>query len=438
MDVIMPQLGETVREGTVSRWNKRVGEPVTTEDPLFEVDTDKVTTEVPAPVNGILLEILVEEGATVAVGTRLAVVGEKGAAQAAAPVGAHPAPPRADGAASARPAFRETARPRGEGRLSPVVRRLLAEHGLAPAELSGTGRDGRITRGDVLTHLAREPAPASAVPAPSIVVEAPVRGASASPPLPPRMAAPPLAPAPAPSAGADDYTVPLSKIRRKVAAHMVLSKATSPHALQAVEVDFHGVEQARQAFGARFKETEATSLTYLPFIAKAVCEAIASFPYVNSSFGEDELIVHRRIHLGIAVDLNFDGLVVTTVRDAHHRNLRGLAVEIARLAKAARAGKASQDELSGATYAISNSGSFGTLFSASIINQPQTAILSTDGVRKRPVVVERPEGDFIAIRPVGILAQSFDHRAFDGAYSAAFLRTLKDAIEQRDWMAELA
>jgi 2-oxoglutarate dehydrogenase E2 component (dihydrolipoamide succinyltransferase) len=159
---------------------------------------------------------------------------------------------------------------------------------------------------------------------------------------------------------------------------------------------------------------------------------------VNSSFGDDEIIVHKRIHLGIAVDVNFEGLMVAVVRDAHHRNLRGIAAEINRLSKATRAGKATSDDLTGATYTISNSGTFGTLFSAPIINQPQAAILSTDGVRKRPVVVERPDGDSIAIRPVGILAQSFDHRAFDGAYSAAFLRTLKESIEQRDWAAELS
>lgn len=442
MDVIMPQLGETVREGTLSHWNKRVGDPVTTEDPLFEVETDKVTTEVPAPMNGVLMQILVEEGTTVAVGARLAVVGPAGGAALAAPAVSVP-----NGASITSVAPDQ---PRGAARLSPVVRRLLGEHGLVPTDITGTGRDGRIKRGDVLAHLARPATTVSPVlsvapvaPVAPVVTVAPVEAARViAPPVPLRAPQLQNAPSPPPRVepveSADAYRVPLSKIRKAIAAHMVQSVATSPHAVQAVEVDFHKVEQARRAFGERFKQTEGVGLTYLPFIAKAVCEAIAAYPYVNSSFGDDALIVHRRVHLGIAVDLNFDGLVVTTVRDAHHRNLRGLAAEIARLARAARAGKAGPDDLSGATYTLSNSGSFGTLFSAPIISQPQTAILSTDGVRKRPVVLEGADGDVIAIRPVGILAQSFDHRAFDGAYSAAFLKTLKEAIEQRDWMADLA
>jgi 2-oxoglutarate dehydrogenase E2 component (dihydrolipoamide succinyltransferase) len=218
---------------------------------------------------------------------------------------------------------------------------------------------------------------------------------------------------------------------------MVRSIATSAHVLQAVEVDFHRVEQARIAAGEQWKAREGYSLTWLPFVARAVCEAIAEFPRVNASFEGDALNVHKRVHLGVAVDLDFQGLVVPVVRNAHRRDLPGLAREINRLVLAARGETLKPDDVSGATYTLSNSGSFGTFFTAPIISQPQVAILSTDGVRKKPVVIEGPQGDVIAIRPVGVLAQSFDHRAFDGAYSAAFLRKVREILEARDWVAEL-
>ena len=334
MNVIMPQLGETVTEGTVTHWYKKPGDPVSADEPLFDVETDKVSTEIPAQMNGILAEILVEPGIPVPVGTVLAVIEAAGAAAAVA-----------------------------------------------------------------------QPAPAA--------------GAAAPP------------------GAADNERVPLSRIRRQTAEHMARSIATSAHVLQAVEVDFHRVEQARIAAGGQWKSREGFSLTWLPFIARAVCEAIADFPWVNASFEGDALRVHKRVHLGVAVDLDFQGLVAPVVRDAHRRDLPGLAREINRLVLAARAETLKPDDVSGATYTVSNSGSFGTFFTAPIISQPQVAILSTDGVRKKPVVVEGSQGDVIAIRPVGVLAQSFDHRAFDGAYSAAFLRRLRHTIETRDWVADL-
>ena len=436
MNVIMPQLGETVLEGLVANWYKKVGDAVNAEDPLFDVETDKVTSEIPAPVAGVLTEILVAAGTTVKVGTVLAIIAGEDEVESAKPVAAPAAKPAGAAApvkAAAQPALASAAsRPARLGSaaaqpgLSPVVRRLLGEHGLTPEQITATGTNGRITREDVMDFLAHSQrvADTTAKPLPS-------RGAA--------LARPPIeAAAPAPlSAGQDDLVLPLNKIRRATASHMVRSKAITPHALQAVEVDYHAVDKLRLAIGQDWKQREGYSLTYLPFIARAVCEAIAKYPLVNSSFGNDELIVHQRVHLGIAVDVNFEGLLATVVRDAHHKNLRGLAAEISRLAAAARSNQLKPDEVAGGTYTISNSGTFGTLFRASIINQPQAAILSADGVRKKPVVIEGPEGDAIAIRPIGILAQSFDHRAFDGAYSASFLRTLKEIIEDRNWLSEL-
>ncbi len=430
MEIIMPQLGETVLEGTVSAWYKKPGEHIAADESLFEVETEKVSTEIPSPVAGVLRKILVEAGTTVPVGTPLAVVDPIGTlagaqASSSAPAASVPGADRAapgDTASVAGPSSFPAAgaalvRAQGQ-RLSPVVRRLLGESRIDPGRIQGSGRDGRITREDVLAYLASPVQQGSA-------------GRAAEPAAALREAASPVA------AGADDHVVPLNKIRRATAVHMLRSVTTSPHTLQAVEVDFHGVEKARRARGAQWKAQQGFALTYLPFICVAVCDAIAEFPLVNASFGREELIVHRRVHLGIAVDLSFDGLVAPVLRDADRRNLRALALDIATLIARARANSLTPDELQGGTYTISNSGSFGTLITAPIINQPQVAILSLDGVHKKPVVIEGSEGDAIAIRPVGVLAQSFDHRAFDGAYSAAFLRRVKISLETRDWLAEI-
>ncbi len=395
----MPQLGETVSEGTVTVWHKAPGDRIEADEILFEVSTDKVEAEVPAPGGGVLAEIIVAEGATVAVGTKLGVIAEEGAVTQSAPPAPAARHTAAAGAAAAatRPSIASVPRRDQAGRpLSPAVRRLIATHGLNIAALSGTGRQERITRRDVEAQIGARPA------------------ASAT------------------------ETVPLSRIRKQIAAHMVRSKATSPHVLQAVEVDFHAVDAARSAVGAAWRAKEGFALSYLPFIARAVCQAIADFPHVNAAIEGDNLIVHRRVHLGIAVDLGPGGLMAPVVRGADGLDVAALARSIRDVAARARAGTITPDALSGGTYTLSNSGTFGTLITAPIINQPQVAILSTDGVRKKPVVIEQPAGDAIAIRPVGVLAQSFDHRAIDGAYSAGFLGRVREILEATDWTAALA
>ena len=393
MDVVMPQLGETVTEGTVTAWHKAAGDPVKANEVLFEVSTDKVDTEVPAPADGVLSEILVEAGATVPVGTRLAVIGGAGES-AGAPESAATVPVGTAVASRSIPLDSVPRRDSGGRPLSPAVRRLIAEHGLDPTAISGTGRDGRITRQDVEALLAPEPA--------------------------------------------ESDLVPLGRMRKQIAEHMVRSKATSPHVLQAVEVDFHAVERARGLHGEAWKATEGFSLSYLPFIAHAACRAIPDFPHVNASIEGDNLRIHRRIHLGIAVDLGPGGLMAPVIRDAQEMDVAGLARAVRKVAAAARDGSIGPDDLAGGTYTISNSGTFGTLITAPIINQPQVAILSTDGVRRKPAAVETEGGEAIAIRPIGILAQSFDHRAIDGAYSAGFLARLREILEGTDWDAALA
>jgi pyruvate dehydrogenase E2 component (dihydrolipoamide acetyltransferase) len=409
MDVVMPQLGETVKQGTVAAWRKRVGERVEKDEPLFEVSTDKVETDIPAPASGVLSAILVPEGETVEVGARLAVIEVAGEARSAASAPPGPAPAAssrpAAAAAPARPARPAPPSRREEGgpRLSPVVRRLLEEHHLDPADVAGTGAEGRITRDDVLAHVAR------------------TKGGAA-----------------APAAAGDDAVVPMNRIRKLTAERTARSAAEIPHVLQAVEVDFSAVEAARAARGAAWRSAEGFSLTYLPFVARAACEAIREFPHVNATVRGDALVVHRRVNLGVAVDLGFEGLVVPVVKDAQGKGLPQLVRELHALAEKARRRALSPDEVAGGTYTLSNSGPFGTLLTAPIIQQPQVAILSTDGVRKRPVAIEGPDGDAVAVRPVGVLAQCFDHRAFDGAYSAAFLKRLRELLEGRDWTAELA
>jgi pyruvate dehydrogenase E2 component (dihydrolipoamide acetyltransferase) len=410
MDVIMPQLGETVAEGTVTRWYKKVGDAVKADDVLFDVETDKVSTEIPAQADGVLAEILVAEGVTAKVGAKLAVIREGGAgARVAEPPAASRQPSAPTQAAAAASTAAPAVRPRdaaADERLSPVVRKLLAEHTLDPRAIKGTGRDGRITRDDVLAHIERAKTPDA-------------RRQTSAP------------------AGAGAETVPLNNVRRRTAEHMTKSWTTIPHVLQVVEADFSKVDEARRAAGGQWKAREGYSLTYLPFIAHAIAAALAKYPRLNASFEGDHLVLHKRVNLGIAVDLDFDGLLVPVVKDAAGKSVGQLARAMNDLAARARAGKLKPDDMTEGTYTISNNGAYGTLITAPIISPPQVAILSTDGIRKRPVVVEGKDGDTIAIRPVGMLAQTFDHRAVDGAYSGSFLNHVKTLIETTDWNSRM-
>jgi 2-oxoglutarate dehydrogenase E2 component (dihydrolipoamide succinyltransferase) len=446
-DITMPQLGETVTEGTITRWMKKVGDNVALDEPLFEVSTDKVDSEVPSPFAGVLTEIL-------EVGTRLAVIGASATAVSTPPsVPAQPAspmppaappppvPPPPPAAAPAQPAPRvpvasvdasEEIESHG-ALLSPVVRRLIRENGLDPSQITGTGLGGRITRDDVLAHLGAvsnavayaAPTPAEpAVPAPSAPAVRPMERPSVSTP-------------PAPL-GVRDEIVPFTAVRRVTAEHMVRSINTSVHTLVALEVDFENVERVRNALKSQFKTEEGIGLTFLPFVARAVIDVLRDYPNLNSSVGDDALIVHHDIHLGIAVDLQREGLIVPVVHNADGQSLRGLARSIADLAARARSRKLSADDITGGTFTITNPGPFGTFITAPIIAQPQVAILSTDGVKRKPIVVVTPDGsESIAIHSVGVLSLVFDHRAVDGAYASSFVRDVAQVIETRDWLAEL-
>ena len=487
-DVTLPQLGETVTEGTITRWFKKVGDTIAADEPLFEVSTDKVDTEVPSPIAGVVTEIRAAEGDTVPVGAVIAVVGTADAAPAAesvpvvapvleapAPVVEPPAPavveapvvvaapaPVAEAPAVAEapvvvaapapvaeapvaPAAVDNEALGSDNRLlSPVVRRLVAEHGINPDDVIGTGPGGRITRDDLLDFIdIQQPAPAPAPAAtPAPVAAVPAQPAAASVAAAPAPAAAPVAApaalAPTVASGERDTTVSLSKIRKLTGSHMVMSKGVSPHAFSVVEVDFANVDATRSKVKAQWKATEGFSLTYLPFITRAIVDAIADFPYLNASVGENELIVHHFVDVGIAVDLDFQGLLVPVVRSADTKRLRAIAREINDLANRARTRKLSPDEISGGTFTISNNGSAGSVLTMPIINQPQVAILSTDAIVRKPVVAQLADGgEAIVIHPVGNLAMSWDHRAFDGAYAAGFLVRVKQLLETRDWSQEL-
>ena len=412
MDVIMPQLGETVAEGTVTVWHKKVGDTVAADELLFEIGTDKVEMEIPASDAGVLTEIRVSEGETVAVGTVLAII-DDGKATSSAPAEAAPAEAVAvTQAASAHDASGRTSPPQyANRRLSPAVRKLVADNNLNPNDIQGSGREGRITRDDVLAFL---------------------KGAAASVSAPAPVAS---APGPAPRSGDGRIVIPFNRVRKMTAEHMVRSIATSAHVLQVVETDFSNVDKARKAIGPSWKEREGFSLTYLPFIAKAVCDAMQAYPNINANVEGENLVVFDGVNLGIAVDLGEAGLVAPNIKDADRMTVPELARAISALAAKARSGGLTPDDLGGGTYTLSNNGSYGTVITGSIINQPQVAILSTDGIAKKPVVVDVDGEDMIAIRPVGMLAQSFDHRAIDGGYSAGFLNKVKEILETRDWRA---
>ncbi len=494
----MPQLGETVTEGTVTKWLKKIGDSVAQDEIIFEVSTDKVDSEVPSSAAGVLTQILVEEGETVDVGTVLAVISSGAEVPTPAPAAASapapaptpapaaasapapaptpapaaasapaPAPTPAPAAASA-PAPAPTPAPAAASAtapaptsapavddgillLSPVVRKLIHDNEIDPADIVGTGAGGRITRSDVLSFLDRRASGGGDV---RPEVEAPATAVTAV--QPPPMAIPDAQSVVTTSAsrvqspatrslsvetsiaGARDEVIPFTNIRRRTAEHMVRSKATSPHALVSIEIDFEAVERVRKAVRDQFRGEEGFSLTYLPFIARATVEAMRTFPHLNASVGENALIVHKDLNLSIAVDLDQEGLIAPVIHGADTKRLRGLARDIRDLADRARSKRLSADDIAGGTFTITNPGPFGTFMTVSIINQPQVAILSTDGVKRKPVVVTQTDGsESIAIHSVGIMALSFDHRVIDGAYAAAFLGRMKEIIETWNWAQEL-
>jgi pyruvate dehydrogenase E2 component (dihydrolipoamide acetyltransferase) len=419
-EITMPKLGESVTEGTIGTWFKAVGDDVAFDDALFDVSTDKVDSEIPSPYDGKMLDILVHAGETVPVGTVLARIGAAGS-QVVGPTGNGSRPaavegPRAvDAQTGAAPVSRDGA---GGRLLSPLVRRLAAENGIDVTTVAGTGVGGRIRREDI----------ENAISAGQTTLTAPPTAAPAPAPAAPR-------PTKAATEGRDEV-VPLSRMRLILADTLKASQTLAASVWTSVEVDFDNIERVRTEYKARFKKETGASLSYLPFISRAVCDALRVFPTVNSSIDLESktMTLHPYVNLGVAVDLDEQGLVVPVVRDADALNIRGIASQIATKAAAARAKELPNKEMQGSTFTITNPGPYASYASSPIINQPNVAILCTDGVKRRPVAV----GDAIAIHPVGIIGMVYDHRAFDGSTASKFLLHIRDSLEQRDWSAELS
>jgi 2-oxoglutarate dehydrogenase E2 component (dihydrolipoamide succinyltransferase) len=454
IDVVMPQMGESIAEGTLSKWLKKIGDPVKRDEPMFEISTDKVDAEIPAPSAGVLAEILVTEGQTVPIQTVVArletdagaaVAPMPGAGPAAAPA-AKPAPPPqpstppraapppahpAPAAPAAKPVTTpsvsqdESLEERLRRRSTPVVRKIAAEHGLDITTIPGTGLAGRVTKNDVLSYLDQGGA-AAAAPGPAV-------GRTGQAPLPAAGLTSPagvyVIPGPVVEPWEGDRVEPWSKIRKLTADHMIMSRRVSPHVSSLIEIDYTRVVQIRGKRRAEFTE-RGVNLTFLAFIAKAVADALRKHPVVNSAVMGEATVLRREINLGIAVALDW-GLIVPVVRRADELNLFGLARSIQDLAERARTKKLSPDEVQKGTFTITNPGGFGTIVGLPIINQPQSAILAVGAIEKQPAVISLPDGtDALGIRTKGILALSFDHRVVDGADADRFLADLRKSLHE--------
>jgi pyruvate dehydrogenase E2 component (dihydrolipoyllysine-residue acetyltransferase) len=456
IDVVMPQMGVSVSEGTITKWAKSEGDDVAADETLLEISTDKVDTEVPSPASGVLKQILAQEGETVAVGTKIAVISTGGAAEAdeAPAPAAAPEPARTEAAeeAAAAPSAEgegtaeETARPEplpaepekpspepvGDGRregkfVSPVVARIAAEHNVDVTGIEGTGRGGRVTKKDILAFIesgAQAPAPAAA---PEAEPAPPAPEAARAEP------APPTAPA-AVEAQPGEQLEPMTAMRNGIAEHMRRSLDTAAHVTTTFEVDMSKVAAIREKLKKEYAEKHGVKLTYLPFIARATVDAIGKWPWMNAELRGESIVVKSFVNLGIAVALEGGkGLIVPVVKNAEEKNLLGMARAIIDVAERARTKKLVPDDVQGGTFTITNPGGFGAIHGTPIISQPQVGILDVEAIVKRPVVVEDEAGsDVIAIRPMMNLCLSYDHRLVDGAYAAQFMRDLKTTLETWD------
>jgi pyruvate dehydrogenase E2 component (dihydrolipoamide acetyltransferase) len=419
-EVKMPQMGESIAEGTIVKWLKKVGDEVKRDEPLFEISTDKVDAEIPSPASGVLTEILFKEGETVPVNTVVAIISTNGE-KPAPPQAPQQKPVQEAESAAAPKATKDkptiTKEELRRRRSSPLVRKIAAEHGIDISEIEGTGIGGRVTKNDILSYIenraAREvPAPAQA-PRPQ-PLGAPAQEAEIGPP--------PF------SEGDRVEIVPMSVMRKKIAEHMIQSRRTSAHVTTFMEVDFTETSKLREKLKAEFLERDGVKLTFLPFIIKAVIEGIRKWPIINSSVWGDHIVYKKDINIGIAVALDW-GLIVPVIRNADEKSLLGLARAVNDLAERARNKQLRPEEVQGGTFTITNPGVFGSLIGTPIINQPQVAILGVGAIKKRPVVIN----DAIAIREIGYLALSFDHRVIDGAVADQFMSVVRNVIESANY-----
>jgi pyruvate dehydrogenase E2 component (dihydrolipoamide acetyltransferase) len=448
IDVVMPQMGESIVEGTLTKWLKKAGDRVERDEPLFEISTDKVDTEIPSPVAGVLKDVLVEEGKTVAISTVVGRIEEGAGNGASAPAAAAAPPveapkvkaaepvqqrgpqlvqqqapqPPALQAQATQPAAAETELPSGP--LSPLVRKMAREYGIDLRQVKGTGGGGRISKQDLEAYMSAQGARTmEQVHAPSAQPTAPAQPAA---PAPAAAATPAMPRAEAPRTRME----PMSTMRQKIAEHMVMSKRTSAHVTTVHKTDMTKIAKLRERHKAEFQQRYGFSLTYLPFVIAATVEAIHEYPIVNASIEGTNIIYHNEINVGIAVALE-NGLIVPVIRNADEKNVTGLQRAVVDLSTRARSRQLKPDEVQGGTFSITNFGSFGSVFATPVINQPQVAILGIGAVEKTPVVID----DAIAIRSVAYLALTFDHRLIDGALADQFTGKVKSILE--NWSGEI-
>jgi pyruvate dehydrogenase E2 component (dihydrolipoamide acetyltransferase) len=446
IDVVMPQMGVSVSEGTITKWLKREGETVEADEPLLEISTDKIDTEVPSPASGTVTQILVQEGETVEVGTKLAQIGGSSAAAepaAAAPPAPEPEPveqrveapaavaPSAPAAPSPVPPVEQ---PTGNGKafVSPVVARIASEHGVDPGQVQGTGRGGRVTKKDILDFIDSPPpaAPAATAPAAPQIEEAPAPAPSVAPA--PQAPSPPLpSSAQAQPAHTGETLENVTAMRRGIAEHMRRSLDTAAHVTSAIEVDMSRVVAAREQLKKEYQASYGVNPTYLSFIARATVQTLKDYPYVNAELRGDSIVTRNYVNLGIAVELaDGKGLIVPVIKNVETMNLLGIAKAIADIAAKARDKKLVPDDVQGGTFTITNPGGYGTFHGTPVISQPQSGILGTYALVKRPWVVQDELGkDVIAIRPLMNITLTYDHRLVDGAYAGRFLRDLRARLE---------
>ena len=443
VDVVMPQMGVSVSEGTITKWNKQVGDTIEADETLLEISTDKVDTEVPSPASGVISEILVQEGETVGVGTVLARIGGEAGASASAPAEPAPKPatqPAADAseaaasegqasepAAPATPAPAAEASGNGKSFVSPVVARIASEHGIDPTQVPGTGTGGRVTKKDIQAFIESGAQATPAAPAPA--APAPAAAPAAAPPTPAQVAQQPPADAGAPGVG--EQFEPMSAMRRGIAEHMRRSLDTSAHVTSAIEVDMSKVVQIREKLKKEYTSAYGVNPTYLAFIARATAETLRDYPWINGELRGDKIVTRNYVNLGFAVELaDGKGLIVPVVKNAETLNLLGMAKGIADIAKKARDKQLTPDDVVGGTFTITNPGGYGTFHGTPVISQPQAGILGTYAIVKRPWVITDENGaDAIAIRSIMNLTLTYDHRLVDGALAGRFLRDLRERLQ---------
>jgi pyruvate dehydrogenase E2 component (dihydrolipoyllysine-residue acetyltransferase) len=452
IDVVMPQMGVSVSEGTITKWLKQQGEQVEADEPLLEISTDKVDTEVPSPGTGVLTEILVQEGQTVDVGTKLAVIGGDSAsasppaqeappepatqaaadeAMAAASEGVGDVAPSQQEQPGPEPEPAQAAQSNGKTFVSPVVAKIASEHGVDPSQVQGTGRGGRVTKKDILSFIEAGGA-AQAAPATPAAPTEPAAPPAAAPAAPPKEAP---APSPAPAAVQPGESFePMSAMRRGIAEHMRRSLDTSAHVTSAIEVDMSKVSAIRAKLKKEYQQGYGVNPTYLIFVARAAAETLREYPWINGELRGDQIVTRSYVNLGFAVELqDGKGLIVPVVKNAETLNLLGMAKAVTDIAQRARDKKLLPDEVQGGTFTITNPGGYGTFHGTPVISQPQAAILGTYAVVKRPWVVQDDLGeDVIAIRPIMNLTLTYDHRLVDGALAGRFLRDIREKLESWD------